>query len=94
MQTYNLEDVKKFIRVDFDEDDNIIDLLAKAGKIYIKKSTGLEIDLENMDELQYLAVQLLVSHWYENRVPVDEPTVSKEVKFSLDSMFYIFKYCR
>jgi len=92
LQTYNLEDVKKFIRVDFEEDDAQIDLMAKAGVIYIKKSTGLEIDLQNMDELQYLAIQLLVGHWYENRMPVGE--VSKEVKFSLDSMFYIFKYCR
>lgn len=92
MQTYNLEDVKKFIRVDFSEDDKEIDLLAKASVIYIKKSTGLLIDLQNMDELQYLAIQLLVGHWYESRMPVGE--VSKEVKFSLDSMFYIFKYCR
>jgi uncharacterized phage protein (predicted DNA packaging) len=91
-KTYTLDDVKQFVRVDYSEDDSTLDLLAKAAVIFIKKSTGLQINLESMDELQYLAIQLLVSHWNDNRSPVGE--VTDKVQFSLDSMFYIFKYCR
>ena len=92
METYSLEDVKNFIRVDFPDDDRDIDLMFGAAVLYVKNATGRLIDKTKMNELEYLALQLLLGHWYENRSPVGE--ANKAVDFSLTSMFWQFKYCQ
>jgi uncharacterized phage protein (predicted DNA packaging) len=86
-----LEEVKQYLRIDGSEEDSFLASLIPAAKIYIKNATDINVN-EN-DELQKLAVFLLVSHWYENRQVVAVGTISKELEFSLRSILIQMRYC-
>lgn len=75
-----LFELKSFLRVDGDEDDALIVALQSAAEEYCKNA-GVPVDYGNA--LYCLAVQMLVTHWYENRSPVDSGSVSKVVELSL-----------
>ena len=75
-----LEDAKIYLRVDADDDDDLIQTLITAAEAYIngqtgktKKIVGTEEDGQPIyedikeSELWKLAVKLMLAHWYENR---------------------------
>ena len=65
-----LEEVKPYLRVDGDYDDDVIVPLIKAAQASLVGS-GVKKPNEDTDEdskeLYGLAMKMLVSHWYENR---------------------------
>ncbi|MFC0188230.1 head-tail connector protein [Fictibacillus aquaticus] len=83
-----VEHVKQFLRIDGSEDDMLLTSLIAAAKEYVKNATGLTVDEEN--ELQILAVTMLVTHWYENREPLGQANM---LEFSLNSIFLQLSYC-
>ena len=83
-----LQEVKDFLRIDGVEEDPFLSSLISAAKIYIKNATGIIADETN--DLHKLAINLLVSHSYENRLPVGQ---GEKLAFSLDSIIFQIKYC-
>lgn len=83
-----LETIKEYLRVTGDGDDDQINGLISAAKAYLKNAGAVENE-EN--ELYILAVKILVTHWYENRLPVGE--VTGEMAFSLKHILIQLKYC-
>lgn len=59
-----LDYVKKFLRVDFDDDDTIITLEVEASKEYIKNAVGKYSEENPLMRLLLLAI---VADMYENR---------------------------
>lgn len=86
-----LEEAKNYLRIDGSEEDIFLTSLIFAAKEFIKNSVGITLDETN--ELQKLAVFLLVSHWYENRQSVLIGSISKDLEFSLSSILSQMRYC-
>lgn len=83
-----LEEVKNFLRIDGDEDNILLASLIFAAKIYIKNATDVVVD--ELNDLHKLAVNLLVAHSYEHRLPVGQ---EEKLAFSLESIILQLKYC-
>jgi uncharacterized phage protein (predicted DNA packaging) len=83
-----LEEVKNYLRIDGSEEDSFLASLILASKEYIKNATGITVDENN--DLHKLAVKLLVSQSYENRLPIGE---GAKLAFSLESILLQMKYC-
>ena len=83
-----LEEVKGFLRIDGSEEDVFLSSLILASKEYLKNATGLTVDETN--DLHKLAVNLMVSHSYENRLPIGD---GDALAFSLESIITQMKYC-
>lgn len=71
----DIEEIKKYLRIDYDgEDDQIRDFMAAAEEYMlnagVKKREG--------SALYNLAVKLLVSNWYSNRMPIGTATQAME----------------
>lgn len=81
------EELKSFLRVDFDEDDKLIDSLIITSEGYLKNA-GCIVDYDN--NLFLLAVKMLTSHWYENREVVG---TDEKMAYSLSSIIMQLKYC-
>ncbi|MBV2197456.1 head-tail connector protein [Bacillus velezensis] len=81
----NLEDMKGYLRVDGDEEDNLISSLISAAEKHLQES-GVK-DTEN--DLYSLAVKMLVTEWYEHRGATDEG--NKKLSYSLQSMILLLK---
>lgn len=85
----NLEELKLFLRIDDNEEDNLVQALQLSAEEYLANS-GITKDYSK--ELYKLAIKILVSHWYENRsVETIGKNVSK-IAFGLDTILIQLKY--
>jgi uncharacterized phage protein (predicted DNA packaging) len=83
-----LADVKDYLRGEGTDDNAQIEELILAADIYLVNA-GAKKDYTN--NLYKLAIKLLVTNWYENRVPIGE--VTSEMAFSLRHILTQLKYC-
>lgn len=83
-----LEEAKKYLRVDGDEEDDLIASFITAAEQYIKNATSKNVDLKS--ELAKLAARILIAHWYENREAVGK---AEQLAFSLQSILVQLQYC-
>ena len=60
-----LESVKNYLRVDFDDDDTLIEMMMDTAKEYIKDAVGAFDETKPRHNMILLAV---VAHLYENRL--------------------------
>ena len=75
-----LENVKEYLRIDFDEDDMLLNLMLESAKGFVCSYTKqTEAELAGLLEIK-MAVMLIVSHYYDNRAI--DPT-SKNIDFIL-----------
>lgn len=72
--------IKQYLKVDFDDDDELILSMQKAAESYVKNA-GVTCSYES--DLYQLAILLLVTNWYENRNAVLVGTVSNKLEYSL-----------
>lgn len=82
-----LDDVKDYLRVDTNIDDEHIQMLIDAAKEYL-----LNAGIENKSDsyLYNLAVSMLVVNWYDNRCPVGQTT--EKMKYSLNAIIQQLKW--
>lgn len=88
VETAMLADVKDYLRVDGADDDSQVGDLILAADIYLVNAGATK---DHSNSLYKLAVKILVTQWYENRVPVGE--VTEEMAFSLRHILTQLKYC-
>ena len=85
----DLEELKLFLKIDYDEEDTFIQGLQLSAEEYL---TNAGIKKDYTKELYKLAIKILVSHWYENRsVETIGKNVSK-IAFGLDTILVQLKY--
>jgi uncharacterized phage protein (predicted DNA packaging) len=71
----SLKEVKEYVRIDIDEDDQLLETLIAAAEEYLKNATGKEYPETDEDgnkikyELEKIYLQLLIAYWYEKRTP-------------------------
>ena len=75
-----LSTIKQYLKVDFEDDDELILSMQKAAEAYMENA-GVTCSYES--DLYQLAILLLVTNWYENRNAVLVGTVSNKLEYSL-----------
>jgi uncharacterized phage protein (predicted DNA packaging) len=83
-----LKDIKDYLRVDGSDDDTQVEDLILAADIYLVNAGATR---DHGNSLYKLALKILVTQWYENRIPVGE--VTAEMAFSLRHILTQLKYC-
>ena len=70
--------VKLYLKVDFDDDDLLIQLIIDGAKSYLKSYTGLDDAMLDTKEDLTLGVLALVTDMYENRsFTIEQDKVNK-----------------
>ena len=75
-----VDDVKKYLRITENDDDNLLELILKSAKSYIKRQVG--IDDKEIDTYPDLTVAVLIicQDLYDNRsVYVDKNNLNRTV---------------
>lgn len=83
-----LKEAKKYLRVDFADDDVFIKKLITASRKYIK---NIVVDYKS-NELLDIAQLLLIEHWYYNRSILGR--VPKNILHGIDSILFQENYNR
>lgn len=83
-----LDDVKQFLRIDGTDEDAQIVALIDAAETYL---TNAGVTKDESNELYKLAVEMLVTNWYENREPIGQ---ANEIAFGLRNIITQLKYCQ
>lgn len=67
-----LSEVKEYLRIDINDDDQLLQSLITVAIEYLKNATGKEYPKTDQDnyELEKIYLKLLISYWYEQRTPV------------------------
>ena len=71
----DLQEVKEYLRVDIEEDDQLLQMLITAAVEYLKNATGKEYPEKDEEgnaityELEKVYLKLLIAYWYEKRTP-------------------------
>jgi len=89
MMITTLEEAKKWLRIDGDYDDSIIEMLIGAAELYLKNATGKNFDSSN--RLAKLLCWVLIVDWYENRDLIGQRP-SDEVRYTIQSMLAQLEY--
>lgn len=85
----DLENVKSFLRVDFEDDDNLIKCIMEAAKLYIKDTVG-EYDKDNPKaNLLFMA---LVQDLYDNRELMVTEQKKKRMSYTYASIILQLQY--
>ncbi|WP_062323944.1 head-tail connector protein [Halolactibacillus sp. JCM 19043] len=88
-----LAKLKKYIRIDYDDDDPLLETFYKQAGIHIRNQVGaIDETNENMLEQYNQARALLVQHWNDNRQSFRSDK-DYEVPHSLNSIVLHLKYC-
>ena len=84
-----LEEVKSFLRVDFEDDDNLIKCIMEAAKLYIEDAVG-EFDKDNPKaNLLFMA---LVQDLYDNRELMVTEQKKKRMSYTYASIILQLQY--
>ena len=87
-----LSEVKTYLHIVTDVDDELLQSLQQAAQLYITNTTGKQYDDNN--ELHKLLCKLLVVHWYEHRDSIDTTQGAAVVPHSIDALMYHIANCQ
>ena len=79
-----LEEMKKYLRVDFDDDDAVIEELLKSAEILCADIARLAVDEFSQNSAVKIAVMYAVAYLYEHRENADY----KALTLSLRSLLF------
>ena len=79
----NLEVIKDYLKIDFDEDDGVLEMLLGSARKYLIAAVGCE-SLDETDERVKIALLALISDWYEHREYVGDS--SPKVRYTIRSI--------
>ena len=87
----DLDFVKDYLKIDYEDDDKELGLYIQASITYIKNNTRLSgEEIDEKPDLIIIALQL-ISHFYENK------TATVKQATNIDKMFYsilsLYKEC-
>lgn len=61
----SLEEVKEYLKIDYDDEDNLLNDLILTAESYLYNATGIEYDSSN--QLAKLYCRVLVNEWFKDR---------------------------
>lgn len=62
-----IDTFKKYLRIEFNDDDEILSIMLSSAKSYIKSKTGLTEDQINLHDDLTIAMLVLCNDMYSNR---------------------------
>ena len=78
-------EIKNNLRIDYDEDDTYLEMLLGAAQLYILGS--IEVTVLPDDPKTNTLIFMLVSLWYENRVPATN-AMQQQVPFTITAIIH------
>ena len=79
-----LEDIKEYLRVDGDDEDNLISMMMEAGKEYIRSAVG---EYDDTDKTANILLAAIVQNMYDNReLMQSDQQVKKRIEYTFQSM--------
>lgn len=84
------EEAKTFAKIEYEEEDEIVELLVKVAEEGLKNATGITFDSEN--SLARLYCLVMVKDLYDNRELTVEKA-SEKIRFTIQSILFQLKYC-
>jgi uncharacterized phage protein (predicted DNA packaging) len=91
----SLDEAKLFLRIDSNDDDDLINDLIAGAELYLTGATGKTFDdniLYDTNPLAKLYCKILVVDWYENRTLSQETRVSDKVRYTLQTIMMQLQY--
>lgn len=85
MSMLTVAEIKNNLRIDYDEDDTYLEMLLGAAQLYILGSIE-DLELPDTPQTNTL-IFMLVSLWYENRVPATN-AMQQQVPFTITAMIH------
>lgn len=85
----DLEELKLFLRIDGEEENTLIQGLQLGAEEYL---TNAGINKDYSKGLYKLAIKMLISQWYENRVVETVGKNVSKISFGLDTIILQLKY--
>ena len=90
-----LQEVKDFLKVDYNDEDLLLNDLIIASESYLYNATGKYYI--NTNQLAKLYCKVLINDWFKDRTLTVNSTknlsVSEKVRYSLKSILMQLKYC-
>lgn len=84
--------VKNYLRVDYDEDDNLLTTMIFSAKSYVQNYLNKRFDEYTELPAEFtIATLSIISHWYENRVIQSEKSANEELKHVFTGMLDYFR---
>lgn len=82
-----LGEVKNYLRIDYDEDDNLLQSLMVAAEHYLGDALNnfeerLKVESGNFKERAQILAYVIIQDWYDNR----EAGESKDFNYTIRSM--------
>lgn len=75
--------IKKYLRIDFDDDDEVLEGLIESAKAYVLEATGVKYSEK---DLTYKSlIKFITAHWYENREIVSDKQFN-EMPYSISCL--------
>lgn len=85
----SLKEVKDYLKIEYDDDDLLLQGLLEAASQYLKNATGKE-SFDGAENIANTFMLLLISEWYENREYTGK--VNNRIKPIITSMIMQLKY--
>lgn len=85
--------VKEYLKIDFDDDDKLLEMLLGAARKYLLDAIGYVPD--ETDERVKLILLVLISDWYEHREYIENNTsqkISQKVRYTVRSIILQLQY--
>ena len=85
-----LEEAKTFAKIEYDEENEIVQLLVDVAEEGLKNATGIVFD--NTNNLAKLYCLVMVKDLYDNReMTIDK--ASEKIRYTIQNILMQLKYC-
>ena len=85
-----LEEIKQFLKVEGEEEDDIIQGLQLAAEEYLENA-GIQKNYRK--KLYKLAIGMLITHWYENRC-IEVSARANKICYGIDTIIMQLRYSK
>lgn len=86
--------IKEYLKIDFDDDDRLLEMLLGAARRYVFDAVGYQPD--ESDERVKLLLLVLISDWYEHReymeITTKTQSISQKVRYTVRSIVLQLQY--
>ena len=85
--------IKEYLKIDFDDDDRLLEMLLDAARKYLFDAVGYKPD--ETDERVKLLLLVLISDWYEHREYMETSNtqkISQKVRYTVRSIMLQLQY--
>lgn len=92
----DLDFVKEYLRVDYDDDDRMIEMMMVSAKSFMKNVLNLDLDVIELEfgeipsefNIPFLAI---INHWYDRREVQSHRNTEKELNYVFRDILFMFR---